>query len=309
MNAAQAKRIPLETLLARLGHTPHRRAKGELWYASPFRREERPSFKINPERNVWYDFGAGTGGNVLDFALTYYRLTTVREALRALDRLDQDPLPPITGPPVALAPPLADPVTAAPPADVRLMPLVHPALLAYLDRRGIGGVLARPHVRELHYRRDGKPYFALAFPNAAGGYELRNPHFKGTHGPKDITVIERGGGGCPGGDAALFEGFMDFLSALACGVLADGTTAVVLNSAALRARAARWLAERGPTAVHLYLDHDAAGRELTTYFSTHLPSLAVSDRSSRYVGYKDFNEYVAARRTRSDIETIANQHH
>ena len=57
-----------------------------------------------------------------------------------------------------------------------------------------------------------KPYFAIGFPNMAGGYEVRNRYFKGCVAPKDITHIrQQGGQRCM---CYLFEGFMDYLSFL-----------------------------------------------------------------------------------------------
>ena len=52
------KRIPIEEFLARLGHSPVQRRTNALWYNSPFRDEQEPSFKVNTERNLWYDFDA-----------------------------------------------------------------------------------------------------------------------------------------------------------------------------------------------------------------------------------------------------------
>lgn len=115
-----------------------------------------------------------------------------------------------------------------------MRPLGSRSLLTYLAGRGIPAELARAQIQELHYRRNDKPFFALAFPNAAGGYELRNPYFKGSWSPKDIAVIP---GGAPT-VVAVFEGFMDYLSTLASGVLADPCPGViVVNFASLRAKA------------------------------------------------------------------------
>lgn len=61
----------------------------------------------------------------------------------------------------------------------------------------------------MYYRIGGKPYFALAFKNDSGGYELRNPRFKGSTS-KDITHIRQKGE--PRDTCFVFEGFMDFLS-------------------------------------------------------------------------------------------------
>ncbi len=99
MNAAQAKRVPLRELLAALGLQPARQnpARGELWYLSPFREETLPSFKVDEAKNLWYDFGAAAGGNVLDFAMTYFRVD-VAEALRQIDHLAGRPTPPARRP-------------------------------------------------------------------------------------------------------------------------------------------------------------------------------------------------------------------
>ena len=59
-------------------------------------------------------------------------------------------------------------------------------------------------VQEMYYRIGGKPYFALAFRNDSGGYELRNPRFKGSTS-KDITHIRQQGE--PREKCLVFEGF------------------------------------------------------------------------------------------------------
>ena len=46
--------------------------------------------------------------------------------------------------------------------------LTHPALLRYLQERGINTALARAECKELHFVHNDKPYFAIGFPNVAG---------------------------------------------------------------------------------------------------------------------------------------------
>ena len=53
-----AKQIRIEEYLHSLGYSPVRQQGGSLWYNSPFRDEQEPSFKVNTERNLWYDFDA-----------------------------------------------------------------------------------------------------------------------------------------------------------------------------------------------------------------------------------------------------------
>ena len=68
----EAKQICIEEYLHSLGYSPVRQQGGSLWYNSPFRDEQEPSFKVNTERNLWYDFGAGKGGNIIALAQELY---------------------------------------------------------------------------------------------------------------------------------------------------------------------------------------------------------------------------------------------
>ena len=61
MNTNEAKQIRIEEYLHTLGYNPVRRQGDSLWYKSPFRDEQEPSFKVNMERNLWYDFWRGQG--------------------------------------------------------------------------------------------------------------------------------------------------------------------------------------------------------------------------------------------------------
>ena len=50
---------------------------------SPFRSETKPSFSVSVDKKLWYDFGSGQGGNVIDFLIEYERISFV-EAVRSL---------------------------------------------------------------------------------------------------------------------------------------------------------------------------------------------------------------------------------
>ena len=43
---------------------------------------------------------------------------------------------------------------------------------------------------EISYKISDKTFFALGFANDAGGWELRNPYFKGCMAPKPISTIK-----------------------------------------------------------------------------------------------------------------------
>lgn len=305
MNVAQAKRLPIIEILAALGCQPERedRAKGEIWYPSPFRVEGNASFKISLSRNVWYDFGEGEGGNVLDFAVKYFR-TDVRGALRELSRLNLgtllEPVATATAMPkrAAVKPALPAEGETEPDMEItKMQPLQNRALAQYLERRGIPAETAAPYVQEMYYCRGGKPYFALAFANDSGGYELRNPYFKGVTGPKDITLLMKRKS--DGQAVAVFEGFMDMLSArcLYAKELED-TALLVLNSTATQDKAIAAIRDMGAQRVHLFLDRDDSGRQAAEKFRAQLAGIEVIDESGRYDRSKDLNEWLVAQQGR-----------
>lgn len=291
MNSNQAKKIPLFRILDHLGHQPHHQHRNELLYFSPLRKETEPSFSLNMEKNIWHDFGEGKGGNVLDFIMAYYGINDISSGLRQLETLmgDQriEPITPLT-------------VTQTPiRMEVRkIQPLQNRALTEYLKKRGISRVTAQPYVKEIYYTREGKSYFSLAFKNESGGYELRNPYFKGVHGTKDITIIERKDllakrkreGEIEA--VTVFEGFIDFLSALTYYGKDITTSVIVENSVTMKDRAVEAIKEMGVGKVYLYLDRDPSGRKLTEYFLQQLYGVTIVDNSDLYADYKDFNDFL-----------------
>lgn len=74
-----------------------------------------------------------------------------------------------------------------------IVQLSSPALLSYLQERGINTALAKRECRETHFTNNGKRYFAIAFPNISGRYEIRNRYFKGCIAPKEISHIRQSG--------------------------------------------------------------------------------------------------------------------
>lgn len=58
MKIEEAKNIRIADYLHSLGYNPVKQQGSNLWYKSPFREEHDASFKVNMERNLWYDFDA-----------------------------------------------------------------------------------------------------------------------------------------------------------------------------------------------------------------------------------------------------------
>ena len=284
MNIEQAKSIPLEELLLRLGIAPSRKSRDQLWYLSPLRSESTASFKVNTAMNSWYDFGTGEGGDIIDLVKKLDRLGSVSDALaRIRELMGSSTLP------VRMLPP-KEPKETTPAMELtHIGPVQAKSLLAYMHSRGIDSNLVAPYVKEAYYRRDSDSYFALAFANNSDGFELRSPQFKGTLGSKDITTIE--------GDPSrvlVFEGFFDFLTAVMMNGGLPNSTIIVLNSVSLRNKAIDAIRMLKPSCVELYRDCDAAGEQLVEAFRTELPNVELVDKSSLYAGSDDLNDWYSS---------------
>lgn len=277
----EIKSIPLAAFLSRLGHEPAARKGTRHWYKSPLRHEQKPSFKVETTLNCWYDFGLGKGGNIIDLATELYQSTDLRYLMRCI--ANSYPVPSVQT--VASAFPQRH---SAPSMErFEVMPLEHRALVAYLQERGIPAHIATANCKEAHYSVNGKPYFAVTFENVSGGWELRNRYFKGCRGRKDISYLPWSRDG-PSTECAVFEGFIDYLSALALGII-SGADAIILNSVVNVNKAVLYLKDY--TAIHCYLDNDNAGQTALTEL-TAIYGSAVIDRSTLYSEFNDLNEYL-----------------
>lgn len=185
MNIEEAKKIPITDYLHSLGYSPVKQQGANLWYKSPLREEHEASFKVNTEREQWYDFGAGKGGNIIALAQELYCSDHLPYLLNRIAEHAQHVRP------ISFS--FRQQRSAPSFQHLEFRDLTHPALLRYLQGRGIDLTLAKRECRELRFTHDGKPYFAIGFPNVAGGYEVRNSFFKGCIAPKDITHIRQQG--------------------------------------------------------------------------------------------------------------------
>lgn len=291
MNSAQAKKIPLQEILAKLGLLPVKAFKGgeELGYISPFRCEKEASLFVNIRKNVWYDFG-DIGGNALDFVIRY-RNSNVKDALEFLEQMFGNNFTP-TPPPIPKTEKPAEPLKE----DVFLLESVNPfgtsakSLVAYItETRKINSEIAPRYLKEVRYsnRTNGKTYFAVGFENLSGGYEIRNPFFKSSLGVKDMSLIKGNGAG---GELMIFEGFMDFLSKLTLdGIHILTPDVLILNSVSYAEKAIQFVKEKGYKKISGFFDNDKAGGEATEKFKAEFGE-AFSDNRSDYQGFKDLNE-------------------
>ena len=276
MEIQHIKQIAITDYLQQQGYAPARVQGIHYWYYSPLRNESTPSFKVNTERNQWYDFGSGEHGDIIDLVCALHRCT-ISEAIRLLSGAKQVAHQEFSfGGERKISERKLEILSA--------QPLSNPYLLRYLAARAIPLPVASAYCSEVLFQNMNRTYYAIGFANDALGWEIRNMYFKGCVAPKAITMIKRGTD-----RLQIFEGFMDFLS---WQVLNPSSTsdAIVLNSLALLPRIKEQIA--GYREVESFLDNDDAGHKSFAVLKQMLPQIV--DGAVRYREHKDLNEWLVA---------------
>lgn len=276
MEIQNIKQISITEYLQQQGYSPARVQGIHFWYCSPLRNESTPSFKVNTERNQWYDFGSSEHGDIIDLVCALYRCT-ISEAIRLLSDAKQVAHQEFSfGGERKISERKLEILSA--------QPLSNPNLLRYLTARAIPLPIASAYCSEVLFQNMNRTYYAIGFANDALGWEIRNMYFKGCIAPKAITTIKRGTD-----RLQIFEGFMDFLS---WQVLNPSSTsdAIVLNSLALLPRIKEQM--MGYREVESFLDNDDAGRKSFAVLKQIFPQLV--DGAARYRLHKDLNEWLVA---------------
>ena len=288
MNLHNIKQQSIVDYLLQQGYSPQHIRGNAYWYCSPLRNEQTASFKVNAERNQWYDFATGEHGDIIDLVCILQHCS-IAEAMKHLSsasntfavRSSTRATPSFSFGGTS--------IPAAPPAHhmelVSVKPITHPKLLQNLAETGLKKSDVFSFLWEISYKTSDKTFFALGFANDAGGWELRNPYFKGCMSPKSIRTIKVK----DGQQLQIFEGFMDFLSwrKLHPEINADS---IVLNSLALLPKIIPLLTSY--TSIECFLDNDVAGRKAFDQLKCSCPRII--DGSVRYQAHKDLNEWLVA---------------
>lgn len=253
---------------------PVKRKNGYGMYQSPFRQEVKPSFKIDYNKNIWYDFGLGKGGSIIDLVMML-RECGFCEACKELEQgdfsfhrysststvvINNEPLPQITK--------VIDPLSTS--------------LISYCKGRGVNQDVVKANLQEIHYTNNGKPYYSLGMKNSLDGWEITGLNrFKMVIGKKSYSLIK----GETSNEVYLFEGTFDYLSSL---MLGKRTTpevdCIVLHSVATLKQAKELLTKYNK--VHSFLDNDNAGADCLTK----LKEIVGTDKVVEYQFYKNYND-------------------
>lgn len=276
MEIQHIKQIAITDYLQQQGYAPAQVQGIHYWYYSPLRNERTPSFKVNTERNQWYDFGSGEHGDIIDLVCALHRCT-ISGAIRLLSGAKQVAHQEFSfGGERKISERNLEILSA--------QPLSNPYLLRYLAARAIPLSIACTYCSEVLFQNMNRTYYAIGFANDALGWEIRNMYFKGCIAPKAITTISKATD-----VLQIFEGFMDFLSWQTLNPSSTCDT-IVLNSLALLPRIKEQIA--GYREVESFLDNDDAGRKSFAVLKQICPQIV--DGSTRYREHKDLNEWLVA---------------
>ncbi|MDV3567764.1 hypothetical protein CMU71_12715 [Elizabethkingia anophelis] len=284
MNCKQFNNIPLEEVLASLGHLPTKQNGKEAWYLNPFASESQPSFKLSKSLNCWFLFSEGIGGNNTDFIQRYFNYS-VKEVLEWASAQNFSSFP-------KQQQVLFDKAKDTKPNYQinEVKEIENWNLKNYLQERGLSES-AYQYVKEITLTVNNKQLYAIGFENQSGGFELRNSFYKGAVLKKDISIIKMNNDHqyyqSKRQNAAVFEGFMDALSFIEMKKHFIGDI-IVMNSTSLISKVKEQLKNYSIKA--LFLDNDDTGLKCKSEILNSFPDAV--DCSEIYSDHKDLNDYL-----------------
>lgn len=276
MNCDTAKQINMVDFLIKLGYQAQKTTNTDVWFCSPLREEKTASFKVNKLKNVWYDFGEGCGGSIIDFVMKLKQCNT-KEALSYLTTssfsFDQHKTIETNKEEYLV---------------LKTQEIKNEFLISYLNSRKINIEIARQYCKEVYYKFS-KPntYYGIGFKNDSGGYEIRNKFFKGCLGKKDVTTVINNSE-----TVCVFESWSDFISYLCLHEIGINESYIILNSTILVTKAISKLKEY--STIKVFFDNDNAGTKAFEKIKNTV-LIKVVDMRTLYQNYKDLNEYLMKR--------------
>ena len=279
------KQLSIIDFLASKGITPVSKSGTWLMYHSPLRDDAKPSFGVNPNKNIFNDLGSDDNGNIIELVM---RLEGVNfnDACMLLEGKDflkekQSVL--------SLSPSQR---FDSPNQEIQVTvvkPLQHHALIEYCLSRGISFKVAHQYLKEVEYLAKGdKKYFGIGFINDKGGYAIRS---KLQGGKINIGCQYFSSIIVPNSHAVMvFEGFFNFLSAVEYYGRNPSMSAIILNSTSNLKKALSSISQYQK--VFCYLDNDTAGRK--AFGQLQQLGIKAIDRSFIYATHNDFNDFLIA---------------
>jgi hypothetical protein len=246
------------------------------------------SISVNTQKNVFFDHQTGKGGDVIK-ACEIVENKTFKEVLNELSKgVDKSAVSIYNQKNIDTEDENKQKTTITAVFD----DIKHPALIKYAQQRGI--LTKSIALKEVHYERDGKNYFALGWKNASGGYDLRNENFKGKLGTNDITFIKVGDPeklNTQPSKIVVFEGFSDYLSWRKNKPDATDFKAIIMNSTSNIEKCIDEIKRHKVEDITLFLDRDQAGNKATERIIDSFKCDVIDQRENYFGKSKDLNEH------------------
>ncbi|WP_044208401.1 toprim domain-containing protein [Flammeovirga sp. OC4] len=299
--------------LFKQNHIPKKIRKGgkEFWYSSPITgSDSNPSFKVDIQKDVWFDHSTGVGGHIADLVVQMKNVSD-KEAYRILYNetpvADHSKMTETFHDVQAKTINEGEVFQASQNEYISHKDLLKNSMaIKYLKSRGINPNDAANHMSVVLYksngnlRKDGKPFFAIGWKNMSGGWELTSmstdKRFKSSIGKKDLTYIRCKRFETTAKEVTIFESMIDFLSILNYTNRADlifNTDIIILNTTAVFQQYFERLTNHYHT-FHCYTDNDEAGTQIIQSLQYKIESkrILVNDCRPFFDGFKDINDKV-----------------
>ena len=235
-------------------------------YHSPFTNEKTPSFMVNLSKSTFSDYSSGERGDIIKLVELTQRCS-FKEAVAYLESKAGEL-------PVRMIQEKKELIIES------VYNLTNPFLIDYITQvRQIPIDIVRKYCKEVKYSIGGKKYYAIGFQNDKGGWELRNANWKGGNSPKYYSTVYGNND-----KTNVFEGFMDFLSALSHNkTLKLKYKTIILNSVVFADQIEQ------ANEYNIFTDNDKAGDSVIEKLKQRGQ---INDMRNIYSPYKDYNEYL-----------------
>ena len=303
MTIMEIRSVSIRQYLDVTGHSIAYIRRGKYFYLSPYRAENNPSFAVNPDENLWYDYATREGGNIINLHSklnpnldNHHVLKELQEIIQKFNLQYSEDYESRIREQQNQESSLQEKRKKGESETIitGIYELSHPYLRDYILERRIDFDIARQYCKEVHYSIYGKQYYAIAFTNIEGGIEARNKYCKRSIGKKTISAIYQYNN--PLRRCCVFEGFFNMLTYVTMKRWMDIGLCIdedcdyfVMNSVGNLKSLLPYLADYDK--IHCYLDNDEAGIKTTEKILSVYPDNAV-DESVRYKAYNDLNDVI-----------------
>ncbi|MBK0383548.1 toprim domain-containing protein [Pedobacter sp. SD-b] len=241
------------------------------FFHSPFTDDRTASLNVNEHKNSFFDYSAQLGGDIIKLCMELERceFKTAVEKLSGLNLSNVKP-PEETFNELVIT---------------KTHELKNLHLEDYLHyERKINVSLCYSYIQEVHFhfsKNPEKKQYAVGFKNDKGGFDLRSKFSKVAKSPKWFTTINPGTK-----KVSVFEGFMDFLSAVTFWNMKPAHTVIILNGSAM----IHFVDFMPYSDISFYGDNDTGGNKAFAQMPPH-----TKDKRGLFNGYNDFNEFLVKR--------------